>query len=363
MPDATMTRSAFVTVLLGALLVACPKPAETPRKDDPPAAGGAAASGDTRLPRSTVVATWAGGQLTYGELLDKKSSTFNKLKNKYYQDLHTTEQRELEGIVVEMLVKKAAAAKGQSDEEYMKSIAGDPTVTEQQIVEFYEKNVKSSPQAPPLDAIRDRIRQYLQMSGQQEKMKAEIDRLKTEAQMTVNLPAPESSMAKFDLAGRPFKGNKDAKVTIVEFSDFQCPYCSRATPGVEALLQAYPNDVKVYFLHFPLSFHEKAMPAAIAAECANRQNKFWDLHDKIFANQGSLSEEQTAKFAGEVGLDVAKWTECLKDPTVKAFVSADMQQGEEAGVQGTPSFFINGVQYSQGVPTVEAVKPIVEKKS
>ncbi|MBK6683838.1 MAG: thioredoxin domain-containing protein [Deltaproteobacteria bacterium] len=356
-----MTGKLLSTVLLGALLAACPKPAETPRKDDPPPAGGAATS-DTRLPASTVIATWSGGQLTYGELLEKKSSTFSKLKSKYYQDLHTTEQRELEGVVVEMLVKKAAAAKGQSDEDYMKAIAGDPTVTEQQIAEFYEKNVKSSPQAPPLEAIRDRIRQYLQMSGQQEKMKAEIDRLKTEAQLTVTLPAPESSLAKFDLNGRPMKGNKDAKVTIVEFSDFQCPYCSRATPAVEALLKAYPNDVKVYFLHYPLSFHEKAMPAAIATECANRQNKFWELHDKIFADQGNLSDEQTAKFAAELGLDVPKWTECLKDPAVKAMVSADMQQGEEAGVQGTPSFFINGVQYSQGVPTVEAVKPFVDKK-
>lgn len=121
-------------------------------------------------------------------------------------------------------------------------------------------------------------------------------------------------------------------------------------------MAAYPDDVKVYFLHYPLSFHQKAMPAAIASECAHKQGKFWEMHDELFAAQQNLGDEHFLNAAKTKGLDLVAFESCLKDPAVGATIKRDMAQGEAAGVQGTPSFYINGVRYEQGVPTVDAVR-------
>ncbi len=321
-------------------------------------AGASASAGGsgmgTRIPANTVVAEWKGGKMTYGELVKLKEANFKKLYNKYIADLYQAEQRELEGHIIESLVKEAAKAAGKSEEEYMRGVAGEPTVTDAEIQEFYDKQVKQSGQ--PFEAVADRIRQFLVGSKQRDAMKAAIDKIKADNGVKLSLPEPETSKASFDLAGRPFKGNPNAKITIVEFSDFQCPYCSRAIAPIKDVLAAMPNDVKVYFLHFPLNFHEKAMPAAIASQCANAQGKFWEFHDKIFEQQNALSPELFASTAKELGLDEGKFNACLTDPATKAFVEADMKQGEVGGVEGTPSFFINGVPSQSGPPTVEMLK-------
>jgi protein-disulfide isomerase len=347
-------------MLLSACNNAGQKPATGTAGASAPAAP-AAGTGAMRIPGTTVIAKWNEGQLTYGDFYAKREASFEKLRNKYLQDVHRMEQQELEGFIVEQIVEKAAKAAGQDKDAYIKGLAGEPVVTDEQVKAFYDQKVAQSGQ--PFDQIKDRIKGFLTMQGQQEAVKKAIDKLKADNGVVLSLPAPETTKAKFDLAGRPMKGNKDAKVTIVEFSDFQCPYCSRATPQVQALLDAFPNDVAVYFLHFPLSFHQQAMPAAVASECANRQGKFWEMHDKIFAAQDSLASEPWKNFATELGLDAAKFTACLTDPAVAEFVKADMKQGEVAGVEGTPSFYINGVQYSQGVPNVEAVRAQLQPKS
>lgn len=312
-----------------------------------------------RVDPNLVVLTWNGGKLTYGELYKKKEAEFRKIRNKYVNDLYAAEQKELEGFVVQQLVEKAAKDANKSPDEYIQGIAssaGSPTDAELQ--KFYDDNVKQSGQ--PFDSIKDRIKGFLENQKKQDKVRAEFERLKTEAQVKISLPEPAG--ATFELAGRPMKGNPNAKVTIVEFSDFECPYCSKAIPKVEEILAAYPNDVKFYFLHYPLSFHKSAMPAASASYCAHQQQKFWPMHDKLFGNQASLSGPDFFKAtAKELGLDEAKFTACMDDPKTAEFVKADQQQGDAAGVEGTPSFFINGTPYAQGVPTVDALKPYVQR--
>lgn len=310
-----------------------------------------------RLDPSFVVAEWNGQKLTYGELMQKKESSFKKLHNKYLQDMHQAEQQEVEGMVLEQLVTAAAKAAGKTEQEYIQSSAGAATVTEAEILAFYDAQVKASGQ--PLEAVKERIVGFLQGQKQRDGVKAVLDKLKADAQFKMNIPAPETAKATFDLAGRPSKGPANAKVTMVEFSDFQCPYCSRAVPAVDAILKAYPNDVRVVFLHFPLNFHEQAMPSALAAQCANVQGKFWEFHDKLFANQGGLGTEMYAATAKEVGLDIEKFTACIADPATKAFVEADMKSAEAAGVEGTPSFYLNGVQTPGGPPTVEQIKALL----
>ena len=340
---------------------ACAKPAPSPTAPASTATAAAAASGaadgELRIAADTVVATWSGGTMTYGELAEARAGEFRKLRNKYLQDLNELEQRHIEEIVVGKLMEEAAKKAGKDEESFVRGLAGEPTVSDEEMAKFYDENVKQSGQ--PFEPIKDRIRGFLVQNKQKEAVRGKIDELKAAASMKVTLPAPALDVAKFDLSGRPFKGKADAKVTVVAFSDFQCPYCSKATPAVEALIAAYPNDVKVYFMHFPLSFHERAAPAAVASECANQQGKFWSMHDKLFENQGGLTDENFLAYAEATGLDLPKFKTCQADPATRELVDDDMAQGTAAGVDGTPSFFINGVKYPRGVPTVEALEPHV----
>jgi protein-disulfide isomerase len=143
----------------------------------------------------------------------------------------------------------------------------------------------------------------------------------------------------------PVKGKSTARVTMVVFSDFQCPFCARANPAVEDVERSFPNDVRIVWKHFPLPFHPHAMPAALAAEAARVQGgptKFWAMHDKLFANQSALGDAAYARYAQELGLDVARFQRDLADPKLKARVEEDAKLAQSIGVNGTPTFVVNG---------------------
>lgn len=159
-------------------------------------------------------------------------------------------------------------------------------------------------------------------------------------------------------------GSKDAKVIVYEFSDFQCPYCSRVGGPLKDLVKAYDGDVAVVFKHFPLSFHKEALPAATASMAAGQQGKFWEYHDKLFAEQKALrgiTDETFVKWAVELDLDKAKFEADLKDPKTAALVKTDMEEGREAGLRGTPSVYINGrhFQPERGY-SVAAFKSVID---
>lgn len=140
------------------------------------------------------------------------------------------------------------------------------------------------------------------------------------------------------------KGPDDAPVTVVLFDDFQCPYCARLVPTIEQVMQAYPNQVRVVFKHFPLSMHKFAKQAAVASIAARKQGKFWPLHDQLFANYNKLNEEKIRELAQSVGLDMKRFDEDIQDPALQREVEADMQLGSRSGVRGTPAVYINGSQ-------------------
>lgn len=162
--------------------------------------------------------------------------------------------------------------------------------------------------------------------------------------------------------GLPTRGNPDAPVSIVEFSDFQCPYCQRAAATVEALLDKHGEDVRLAYLHFPLPNHPWATPAAIASECAANQSDeaFWTLHDAYFADQRALTPqnviEKSRGYLEGSGLDLAQWATCADDPSSEAYqaAAAEVQKmtalGQEMGVSGTPAFFVNGAMLSGAQP-------------
>ena len=155
---------------------------------------------------------------------------------------------------------------------------------------------------------------------------------------------------KVDVTGSPFKGPKDAKVTLVEFSDFQCPYCKKGANTAEQVVKAYPKDVKFVFKNLPLPFHKEARPAAKAALAANKQGKFWEMHDALFADQGKLGEELYLEAAKNIGLDLEKFKKDLEDPEIEAQISADEKLARQVGISGTPGFVVNGVLVKGAFP-------------
>lgn len=160
----------------------------------------------------------------------------------------------------------------------------------------------------------------------------------------------------------PVKGNPKAKITIVEFSDFECPYCSRGNQTVQQVLKAYPNDVKISFKNLPLPFHEQAGPAAKAALAAGKQGKFWEFHDELFASQDKLKlgqsfYEETAK---KLGLNVDQWRKDMDSADVAAALKADSELASKLGVRGTPGFFLNGVRVAGAYP-FDHFKSIVDR--
>jgi protein-disulfide isomerase len=159
----------------------------------------------------------------------------------------------------------------------------------------------------------------------------------------------------------PTTGAQEPKITLIEFSDFQCPYCSRAKGTVEELLKIYKDTLQVTFRHFPLPFHNNATGAAIAAAAAGEQGKFWQMHDKLFANQQALAAADLEKYASEIGLDMAKFKAAIDSPKTKAAVEADKKMGETFGVGGTPAFFINGHSFSGAYP-LDSFKTAIDEE-
>jgi protein-disulfide isomerase len=165
---------------------------------------------------------------------------------------------------------------------------------------------------------------------------------------------------KVDAGDSPVKGPKSAKVTIIEFSDFQCPYCKRGAERMDEVLKAYPNDVKLVFKNLPLPFHPEAKPSAIAALAAGKQGKFWEMHDALFNNQGALGEKLYDRLAKELGLDLAKFKKDLADPKIAKMVDEDAALATKLGIRGTPGFFVNGVQV-RGAQPLPKFKEIIDR--
>lgn len=151
-------------------------------------------------------------------------------------------------------------------------------------------------------------------------------------------------------ASQPTRGSKDAKVTIIAISDFECPFCARVNPTIDQILSTYKNDVRIVWANNPLGFHPRAMPAAEAAYAAHEQGKFWEMHDKMFANQRALTDENFEKWAKELGLDMAKFSAARTSGKFKGQIEKEQQLYTSRGARGTPGFFINGRLVSGAQP-------------
>ena len=166
---------------------------------------------------------------------------------------------------------------------------------------------------------------------------------------------------KIPIDGAPSKGPENARITFVEFSDFECPYCSRAIHELDAIMKAYPKDVRLVFKQYPLEMHPHAPLAAQAALAANAQGKFWEMHDKMFANFRKLSRANILLWAKEIGLDMSRFEAELDSGKYKSAVAKDVAEGDRLGISGTPTIFVNGRRYN-GHLGLDSMKPILDKQ-
>jgi protein-disulfide isomerase len=218
-------------------------------------------------------------------------------------------------------------------------------IPDEEVVTFYQQNFEKQGEVK-LDEIRPQIQKYLES-----RRAAEVpQRLRERAKVAVHLVAPRFDVA----ADGPSKGPADARITIIEFSDFQCPYCQRSLATMEQVMAKYPGQVRLIYRHLPLDrIHPHARGAAEAAACADEQGQFWAYHDKLFANNRALAKEDLLRYAGETGLDAQRFGTCVEERRFKDKVEADLQAARAVGISGTPAFVVNGVLLSGAQPAEE----------
>ncbi len=305
------------------------------------------------LSPDTVVATIGDKKITLKEVDEGASDALADLDKKKFE----ARRQKIEQLIIDSLVKAEAAKKGMKEEEWFKQqVEKDvPQPSDAEVQAFFEQNKAQMPPGSTLETIKPQIVSFMTQNQTREKARKLFEDLKKAANVQVLFKEPRKQV---EVKG-PARGPDNAKVTIVEFSDFQCPFCSRAHDTVEEVMQAYAGKVKLVFRQFPLEFHQDAPKAAEGALCANEQGKFWEFHTALFKNQSKLKEEDLKEHAKGLGLDGAKFAECLSSGKMAAVVKEDMAAGKKVGVSGTPAFFINGVMLS-GAQPLEEFKRVID---
>lgn len=298
-----------------------------------------------------------GKTFTDEELVGDEKLEFADLQKKIY-DLRMERVGQL--VFQKVYGDKAQEAKMSLDE-YIDSkvFKGEPKVSEKEVDLFAkEKRIPKE----QLTNLKDRIQLYLKAQKRIEERTKLLVKLSKEHKVEVYFNKPN---IKVDVAvgQAPTLGSENAKVKIIEFSDFQCPYCSQAATTVNQIKKIYGKKILLAFKHFPLPMHSQAKAAAEASMCVHEQStdRYWKYHDKLFANQSTLDEESLKKFAKEVGADQQKFNECLNAKKYSKLVQDDLEYGSRLGVRSTPTFFINGKIISGALP-LESFKEIIDEE-
>jgi protein-disulfide isomerase len=281
---------------------------------------------------------------------------------KVRQQLYELEKQALSEYIGATLLNQEAKARNISVttllEQEVNAKVG--VVTEDEIRNFYEAN--KSRIGVELDKVHDQIRDYLREQRMAARKLEYFKSLRSKAKVTTYLKPPPVQRAQILTNGAPFKGSEKAQVTIVKFEDFECPYCKRVQPTLADVLKQYDGKVRVVHKDLPLeAIHPQAQLAAEGARCAGEQGKFWEYHDALYAKAPKLAANNLKAYAKDMGLDAAKFDQCLTSGKYKAAVQKDLSEGAQLGLTGTPTFFINGREISGALP-VEAFAAIIDEE-
>lgn len=283
-----------------------------------------------------VLATVDGRNITEADIADKIAGQMVRINNQIY----SAKKQAIDVIVSDQLIEQEAKKRGISRAELLQQEvnAKVAAVSDADVEKIYNTN-KPKLGNKTLEEVKPQIVQQMQGSKQQERQQAFVRELRKEAKVKLLLTPP---IVELTLDGAPVRGSADAPVTIVEFSDFQCPYCAKAQAELDKVREAYKDKVKLVFKDFPLAFHAQAPKAAEAARCAGDQEKYWEYHDVLFANNRALDPTNLKKYAADLKLDTSQFDTCLDSGKYAAAVKKDFVEGSRVGVSGTPAFFVNG---------------------
>jgi protein-disulfide isomerase len=214
--------------------------------------------------------------------------------------------------------------------------------TSEELSAFYKENAHMI--QVDFETAKPHIQREMLKQRRSELEMAFLTGLRAQNTVKYDLPVPELPRQAMPKAPAPFTGPQDAKVVLVEFGDFECPYCAQAHRLVKELRQLYPNQLRVEYRHFPLEQHTRAKPAAIASECANQQGMFWEYHDYLYENPRALQDSDLSNYAKNAKLDMEKFKTCLTSNRAAKVVMRDTEIAQKLGVDGTPSIYINGIK-------------------
>lgn len=304
---------------------------------------------------ANVLAVVGDLEITEEEVAESVAGELLRIDRERYQIL----DQGLDGLVTQRLLELEAEARGISVDELLaedvRSKVEPPS--QEEIDAFYEARKAQIRQ--PKEAVEERIVQFLTQQRRQSVRADLISELKIKHGYQSYL---EPLRIPVEAEGFPTRGPEDAPVTIVEFSDFECPYCARVVPTLEQVLETYSDQVRLVFRQFPLNnIHPNAQKAAEASLCANEQGKFWELHDLMFKEQRSLELEQLKEKAARLELDVDAFNECLDSSRYAEAVMSDQEAGSRVGVSGTPALFING-RFLSGAQPFEQLSGVIDEE-
>ena len=309
-----------------------------------------------------VVAEVAGKKITLKDV-DAKWEEFDAAERaRVVQAMYQNRRNMIDVIVGDTLIENAARAAGQSVAAFVEQDSAKrlPAVGEKEIAQFYEQN-KDRAQGRTLDQLRAEIKPFLEARRQAQARAMLVEELKAKSGHAVRVSLEPPRYTVPTAASDPVRGNASAPVTIIEFSDFQCPFCARVNPTLDRVRQTYGDRVKIVFKDYPLPNHPQAPKAAEAARCAGEQGKFWEMHDAMFANQRALEVPSLKQTARAIGLNGAAFDSCLDSAKYEATVRSGSELGDKFGVNSTPTLYVNGRPIVGAMP-FENFKQIIDEE-
>ncbi len=275
------------------------------------------------------------------------------------EKLYALRKNALENLITRALLEEEAARNNVTIEEIKRRLTPDKVEIPQSQIDLIYGETTESLGDMSEDEARQRIKIDLESRERIEGYRRAIDGLRSRALVDIRLAAPVAPAIKVTNEG-PSLGPSDAPVTIIVFSDFECPYCKQASVVLREVIESYPQQVRVVFKQMPLAIHPNAFKAAQASLCASRQGKFWEYHDRLFNSTG-ITGGSLFEYAAETGLSTTAFRACLDSDETRAQVLKDMQEARRANVQGTPTFIING-KLLRGATSLENFKSAIDEE-
>ncbi len=284
----------------------------------------------------TVVATVNNIEITQKQVDESVAAQIYPLQ----QQLYAIRKAALENLITTKILESEAAARRISIDDLRKQLTlGEVNVTRAQVEDAYKQNASFFATMSP-DEARERLRLDLENQARMKHYRTGLDALRMKWIVTMNIPPPVF-VSELDDGVSPVKGATNQRVTIVEFSDFECPFCKQAQSVLGQILESYGRTVRLVFKHLPLEGHRNSLPAARAAYCAAEQDRFWQFHDAVFA-AGNLSPPVFEQIASDLGLGLPKFQDCVASERSRAAVIKDIEAARLLRIDSTPSFVVNG---------------------